>query len=356
MRMSNLTAAVLRPQLTLIDKKTAGYNDSWNRLARHLSHLDCIEIPPPLSKAIRAGDSLQFNLIGLSSAQTEEFIRETSERGVKIQIFGRGDNARYFRNWRYSFEEIPELSQTEEVISSACDIRLPLSFNADDINMIGWIIKDALYGILRKKNRVDYEKGLTDSFSGIEEVVSKYDSWIRDYDREHQENGWKILLNHTAYTLTDYLPNDAGILDVGCGTGLLGRELYSCGFAHLHGVDISEQSLLVAKEIDIYQDVYCAELGKHLDFFDDSFDALVSCGVFTRKQVPVNAFEDLIRILKPGGLFAVVLRVEDEGYYEGKLLEYCSSGILEEVSRKRLEVLTSCCHDLVILEKMPSSL
>ncbi len=102
MRMSGLAAAVLRPQLADIDKKVSEYNERYNKLARHLMHHDCIEIYPPISKAIRAADSLQFNLIGLNMAQTEKFIRATSERGVKIQIFGRGDNARYFRNWLYS--------------------------------------------------------------------------------------------------------------------------------------------------------------------------------------------------------------------------------------------------------------
>jgi dTDP-4-amino-4,6-dideoxygalactose transaminase/SAM-dependent methyltransferase len=351
MRMSGLTAAVLRPQLADVDKKVSEYNDRYNKLVRHLTHLDCIEIPPPLSKAIRAGDSLQFNMTGLNMRQTEEFIKAASERGIKIQIFGRGDNARYFRNWLYSFEEFPDLSQTEEIISSACDIRLPLSFNADDINQIGWIIKDILYNLLRRKNRPDYEKGLTDSFSGIDEVVAKYDRWTSDYDREHQENGWKILLNHTVYTIADQLPGNAEILDVGCGTGLLGRELYAYGFESLHGIDISQKSLEVARQLDVYKAVHRGELGQPLDFLDSSFDALISCGVFTRKQVPVNAFEELIRILKPGGILAVVLRVEDGGYYEGKLLEYCSAEMLTEVLRKRLEVLTSCRHDLLVLKK-----
>ncbi len=155
----------------------------------------------------------------------------------------------------------------------------------------------------------------------------------------------------THYLLTDYLSNDAEVLDVGCGTGLLGRELYAYGFNSLHGVDISAKSINVALELDIYQEVRRRELGKPLDFQNAAFDALVSCGVFTRKQVPVNAFEELLRILKPGGIFAVVLRVEDEGYYEEKLLEYCSAGLLTEVLRKRLEILKSCRHDLLLLKK-----
>ncbi|MCB2261365.1 MAG: DegT/DnrJ/EryC1/StrS family aminotransferase [Candidatus Thiosymbion ectosymbiont of Robbea hypermnestra] len=350
-RMSNLTAAVLRPQIPLIDEKIARYNKNYNQLANLLANLDCIEIPQSLCQVVRVANSFQFNLVGMSILQIKDFISNVTERGIKIQIFGHGDNARYFQNWQYSFKKMPELRQTDDIISSACDIRLPLSFDTDDINLIGYIIRDTLYKMLRKENRVDYKEGLTDNFIDIEEVISKYDGWTSDYDLEHQENGWKILLNHTAYTITDYLPNDAEILDVGCGTGLLGTELYAYGFNHIHGIDISEKSLDVARGLDIYKKVYRAELGKYLDFADNSFDALVSCGVFTRKQVPVNTFEELFRILKTGGIFAVVLRVEDEGYYDIRIQDYCAGKVLTEILRKRLCVLQSCSHDLLILKK-----
>ncbi len=59
--------------------------------------------------------------------------------------------------------------------------------------------------------------------------------------------------------------------------------------------------------------MHLEELGNTLSFADNTFNALVSTGVFTRNQVPLESFQELIRILKPGGIFAVVLRVEDDG-------------------------------------------
>ncbi|MDJ0733378.1 MAG: methyltransferase domain-containing protein [Nostocaceae cyanobacterium] len=119
----------------------------------------------------------------------------------------------------------------------------------------------------------------------------------------------------------------------------------------MYGIDISEQSLLVAEKLDIYQGLSLGELGNKLDFADNSFDAWVSSGVFTRKQVPLNAFEELIRILKPSGLIMVAFRVEDNDYYYNKIKEYCAQNVLEEVWKNRLGVLKSCNHDLVILKK-----
>lgn len=354
MRMSNLTAAVLRPQLQFLSEKVADYNARYDQLVGILSHVTHIEIPEILPQVRRVGSSMQFNLLGLTVAESQKIVKRLSEECIKVQIFGHADNSRNFRNWRYSFDDVPDLKQTEAIIATACDIRLPLSLNAEDINLLGYLIKDALYKVLRREERVDYKTGLTDVFTDVEEIESKYESWAHDYDKEHEENGWKILLNDVAYTLKSRLTGDADILDIGCGTGLLGAELHSFGLNNLSGIDLSETSLDISRNLNIYKTLQLEELGKAIDFADNSFDALVSSGVFTRKQVPLNAFDELLRILKPGGMLAVVLRVEDDGYYDDKLKEYISQQVLTEVMRQHLSVLKSCSHDLVVLKSLKS--
>ena len=230
LRMSNLTAAVLRPQIAFLENKISQDRHRYHQLVKTLSSIRNIYIPSPLTQVKRAPDSLQFNLLGLTSKQVDKFIQQTKERGIALRIFGRDDNSRYYKNWQYSFTEIPSLEKTESVISSACDLRLPSSFHVDDINLIGYIIKDTLYKILREDERIDYPNGLTHYFDNIEEVKNKYDTWVSFYDQEHYDNGWTILLNHVAYTLISYLQKDALTLDIGCGTGLFGRELNSYGF------------------------------------------------------------------------------------------------------------------------------
>jgi len=351
LRMNNLNAAVLRPQIPTLEGKISQYNQKYDQLVNILATVDNISIPSPLEKVKPVRDSIQFNLVNFTPEQADKFLQQTAERGVKMQIFGRMDNARYFKNWEYSFENVPTLEKTEDIICFACDLRLSLSFTTDDINLIGYIIKDVVYKIVASENKIDYKEGLTDNFQGVDEVISKYDKWVSFYDQEHHNNGWKILLNYFAYILKSHLKSDDKILDVGCGTGLLAKELISYGFRNLHGIDISEQSLIIARKFKIYQDLSLGELGNKLDFADNSFDAWVSSGVFTRKQVPLNAFEELIRILKPGGLIMVGFRVEDNDYYYDKIKEYCAQNVLEEVWKNRLGVLKSCNHDLVIFKK-----
>jgi dTDP-4-amino-4,6-dideoxygalactose transaminase len=150
LRMSNLTAAVLRPQIVHLENKISQGTKRYDRLVEILSSVKNIYIPSPLDKVKRAPDSLQFNLVGLTSEQVDRFVEQTSERGLAIQIFGRGDNSRYYKNWQYSFTETPSLEKTESIISSACDLRLPSSFDFEDLNLISSIIKDVLYKVLRK--------------------------------------------------------------------------------------------------------------------------------------------------------------------------------------------------------------
>jgi len=351
MRMSNLTASILRPQIPLINEKIICYRKNYQQLERILAHLNVIKIPASHSQVSAVGDSFQFNLVNLKPIQIQDFIRNLTENGVNIQLFGHKNNARYFKNWHYSFEEIPELKQTDAMLSTACDIRLPLSFTSEDINLIGYLIKDNIYKLLQKTGESDYKSELTDSFTGINEVILKYDDWAAEYNQEHQDNGWQILLNYTAYMLTHYLNPKKYVLDVGCGTGLLGTELNAYGFDNVSGIDISQNSLTLASHLNIYKSLQQEELGRTLNFANKSLDALVSCGVFTRKQIPLNAFEELLRILKPKGLLVVVLRVEDEGYYNVKIQQYCTEKKLKEIFRKRLHILQSCRHDLVILQK-----
>ena len=153
LRMSNLTASVLRAQIPTLPHRIEQYNQRYRQLERILSSCDNIYVPSPLPQVFRVGDSIQFNLLNLTTEQVDQFLKQTKERGVRIQIFGRLDNARYFRNWRYSFDEVPELKQTEQIISFACDLRLSLSFDADDIDLLGYIIKDVLSRIVSPDNK-----------------------------------------------------------------------------------------------------------------------------------------------------------------------------------------------------------
>ncbi len=144
LRMNNLTAAILRPQVKLIDERIDSYKQKHQRLIELLSDIECIHIPEAVAESFHVGDSLQFNLQGLSEAQVVDFLSRAAEDGVKIQVFGSAENARDFRNWQYSFEEMPAMNNTAEIIDFACDLRLPMNFDMQDIELIAEIIQQVV--------------------------------------------------------------------------------------------------------------------------------------------------------------------------------------------------------------------
>ena len=85
-----------------------------------------------------------------------------------------------------------------------------------------------------------------------------------------------------ADTVLTRLPEAASVLDVGCGTGLVGRELRARGYGgRLHGLDLSQASLDIARESGGYDALERADLQQPLPLEDDAVDAVVCVGVMT---------------------------------------------------------------------------
>jgi predicted TPR repeat methyltransferase len=99
------------------------------------------------------------------------------------------------------------------------------------------------------------------------------------------------------------------VLDVGCGTGLVGRALRDRGFAgRLVGLDISEQSLEKAREGGAYDALEAADLQQRLALEDDGVDAVVCVGVMTYLPEVEAVWREFARVARPGGVVVVTQR------------------------------------------------
>ena len=103
------------------------------------------------------------------------------------------------------------------------------------------------------------------------------------------------------------------ILDVGSGTGRLGKSLTSFGFKELHALDLSKASLEEAQKKNIYTSFYqSAVTSEPINGIQrDTYDAVVSSGCFIPNHIKVEAIEELIRITKQGGFIVFTLRDPD---------------------------------------------
>jgi dTDP-4-amino-4,6-dideoxygalactose transaminase len=150
-RMSNLSAAVIRPQLPELARRVADGLSNHDYVAGLIDQSPFIDVPAPLAPERRAPDSIQFNLIGLSDADVATFVDTAKEKGVSVQVFGQSkDNARAFWNWQF-LKDIPDLPQTRSMLVRACDVRLPVHLSKDDLDCIATILLDAARAVDRKQ-------------------------------------------------------------------------------------------------------------------------------------------------------------------------------------------------------------
>ncbi|MEM8957793.1 MAG: aminotransferase class I/II-fold pyridoxal phosphate-dependent enzyme [Pseudomonadota bacterium] len=135
-RLGNLSAAVIRPQLSELDRRVHNGRANHDHVAARLNTSPVISVPPALPKETRAPDSIQFNLTGLDVGQTKAFAEAAQARGVTVQVFGlSSDNARAFWNWEF-LGETADLPKTRAMLMRACDVRLPARLTRTECDAI----------------------------------------------------------------------------------------------------------------------------------------------------------------------------------------------------------------------------
>lgn len=108
--------------------------------------------------------------------------------------------------------------------------------------------------------------------------------------------------------LRRYVKRGVSVLEIGCGIGLVLRELLRLG-AKCYGIDASPESIKAAAEILGEKEksaitLKVADIGK-LPFKDGSFDVVLSFEVLehlTDKDLD-SSLREIARVLKPGGKF-----------------------------------------------------
>jgi len=152
-----------------------------------------------------------------------------------------------------------------------------------------------------------------------QELAERYDQWAKDYEGDLEKDfGW-LGPASTVEALARYVPKSAKILDAGAGTGLVGQLMAKEGYADLTAIDLSQGMLDEARNKNVYRELRQMVLGEHLDFETAQFDAVISVGVFTLGHAPASAFDELVRVTKPGGYIAFSLRpdvYEKQGFKE----------------------------------------
>ena len=136
MRMQNLSACVIRPQLGELARRVENGRSNHDYVAARLNESGYFTVPESLPPEQRAPDSIQFNLNGFTEDQARAFMTEAKQLGISASVFGLArDNARAFWNWDF-LGNPPELPKTRAMLMRACDVRLPARLGRSDLDYV----------------------------------------------------------------------------------------------------------------------------------------------------------------------------------------------------------------------------
>ncbi|MBX4211208.1 MAG: class I SAM-dependent methyltransferase [Candidatus Yanofskybacteria bacterium] len=118
------------------------------------------------------------------------------------------------------------------------------------------------------------------------------------YETEERHWWYEVRRKIVLDLVRHYTYPDSNILDVGCGTGELLKELEPLG--HIQGVDTSPEAVEFCHKRGL-ENVHVASL-PNLPFPSDSFNTILCLDVLEHIQDDNAALEELHRILKPNGI------------------------------------------------------
>jgi SAM-dependent methyltransferase len=99
--------------------------------------------------------------------------------------------------------------------------------------------------------------------------------------------------------VTQHLPPHAALLDFGAGRGAQPQHSFRGSVARAAGVDIDE-AVLENSQLD---EAKVMAPGTPIPYADDTFDVVISANVLEHVAEPDFVFEEIRRVLRPGGIF-----------------------------------------------------
>ena len=172
-----------------------------------------------------------------------------------------------------------------------------------------------------------------------EDNVELYKKWAGTYDTDFaQAEGYVLYLHVAEQLLRRQTQFQGAVLDVGCGTGLVGAALRLGGADIIDGIDISNDMLAVAclnrteHGDPVYRNLIPADLTREIRIPDNRYGALISAGTFTHGHLGPGSLDELWRVAVPGALAVIGVRTThyDSMGFKKKLSTDVASGTITE--------------------------
>ncbi|MGD9701669.1 MAG: class I SAM-dependent methyltransferase [Acidimicrobiia bacterium] len=193
--------------------------------------------------------------------------------------------------------------------------------------------------------------GLDEAYAVVTPEDSRrlYARWAETYDTGFVEaNEYRYPERVAAIFVEVAGELDGPILDVGCGTGLVGMALADTGHgdAHIDGIDISAQMIDRAARRQradgspVYHRLIEADLTQPVELPDGSYAGVVSAGTFTHGHLGPDDLHRLLRLGRPGAIFVVGINSQhyEARGFAARLDSDVRSGAIEDLVLREIPI------------------
>lgn len=121
----------------------------------------------------------------------------------------------------------------------------------------------------------------------------------KKYHQIAKTHWWLLKRRELIVEWLAQVPKDAAILDIGCSSGVLLTDLKNKGYRNLHGIDVSESAIALAREYG-HEAVQVMD-GSNITFNPGTFDVIIASDCLEHIEQDTLALDSWCKILKPGG-------------------------------------------------------
>ena len=181
-----------------------------------------------------------------------------------------------------------------------------------------------------------------------EQVKAHYADWAPSYDSTTADYGY-VGPSSAAKELARHLDDrHAPILDIGCGTGLVGQALTTLGYTCIDGTDLSEEMIAECQSKGCYRDLRCDDLLKGIDLPAESHEAVICVGTFG--PLGPEVLPHALRQVRPGGMACISVNeiFLDKHDFEAAIDAICDNRTWRRLSQGMFPHLTEGGHAALI--------
>ncbi|MEM6619542.1 MAG: DegT/DnrJ/EryC1/StrS family aminotransferase [Pseudomonadota bacterium] len=151
-RMDNLRAAILRPQLAALRPQCDAWNARYDRLTAALEGTQGLRLIPRPAKEAYVMSSFQASCPDFEAADMQSLVTAAAARGVELKWFGAAEPKGFTsRHDSWAYAPAQSLPKTDRVLAALIDMRLPLTFTLDDIDLVGRILREEVSRLVQAK-------------------------------------------------------------------------------------------------------------------------------------------------------------------------------------------------------------